>query len=127
MLSIFLVLLVWCIAAYITRGFWLPKLQELRERLRYTRLPFFRSEEDRTFEQNIEEGLTSDNFDLHQNLLAGDDRHGLENANEIRAIMKKYRCNFDQARLIQQQNKMKANGIDPRTGVPIDPKAVYFK
>lgn len=56
-----------------------------------------------------------------------DDRQGLENANEIRAIMKKYRCNFDQARLIQQQNKMKANGIDPRTGVPIDPKAVYFK
>lgn len=55
-----------------------------------------------------------------------DERHGLENAEEIRKIMKKYRCNFDQARLIQQQNKMKANGIDPRTGVPIDPKAVYF-
>jgi len=71
MLSIFLVLLVWCIAAYITRSYWLPKLQELRERLRYTRLPFFRSEEDSTFEENIEEGLTSDNFDLHQNLLAG--------------------------------------------------------
>jgi hypothetical protein len=55
-----------------------------------------------------------------------DERHGLENTDEIRKIMKKYKCNFDQARLIQQQNKMKANGIDPRTGVPIDPKAVYF-
>lgn len=55
-----------------------------------------------------------------------DERHGLENTDEIRKLMKKYKCNFDQARLIQQQNKMKANGIDPRTGVPIDPKAVYF-
>ncbi|KAF9302404.1 hypothetical protein BGZ74_005404 [Mortierella antarctica] len=112
--------------AYITRGYWLPKLEDLRERLNYTQLPFFRSEEDSSFAQNIEEGLTSSNFDLHQNLLGGDERHGLENAEEIRKIMKKYRCNFDQARLIQQQNKMKANGIDPRTGVPIDPKAVYF-
>ncbi|KAG0197253.1 hypothetical protein BGX28_009251 [Mortierella sp. GBA30] len=125
MFSLLLILLLWCVAGYITRGYWLPKLEELRERLRYSRLPFFRAE-DSSFEQNIEEGLTSANFDLHQNLLDGDDRHGLENANEIRKIMKKYKCNFDQARLIQQQNKMKANGIDPRTGVPIDPKAVYF-
>ncbi|KAG0334112.1 hypothetical protein BG004_000545 [Podila humilis] len=127
MLSIILVLLLWFVAAYITRGYWLPKVEEVRERLRYTQLPFFRSgEEDSSFAQNIEEGLTSSNFDLHQNLLGGDGRQGLENADEIRKIMKKYRCNFDQARLIQQQNKMKANGIDPRTGVPIDPKAVYF-
>ncbi|KAF9957874.1 hypothetical protein BGZ72_001220 [Mortierella alpina] len=126
MFSLVLILLLWCIAAYVTRSYWLPKLEELRERLRYSRIPFFRAEEDGSFEQNIEEGLTSSNFDLHQNLLDGDDRQGLENANEIRKIMKKYKCNFDQARLIQQQNKMKANGIDPRTGVPIDPKAVYF-
>ncbi|KAG9325761.1 hypothetical protein KVV02_003633 [Mortierella alpina] len=126
MFSLVLILLLWCIAAYVTRTYWLPKLEVLRERLRYSRIPFFRAEEDSSFEQNIEEGLTSSNFDLHQNLLDGDDRQGLENANEIRKIMKKYKCNFDQARLIQQQNKMKANGIDPRTGVPIDPKAVYF-
>ncbi|KAF9278457.1 hypothetical protein BGZ68_008569 [Mortierella alpina] len=126
MFSLVLILLLWCIAAYVTRSYWLPKLEELRERLRYSRIPFFRAEEDGSFEQNIEEGLTSSTFDLHQNLLDGDDRQGLENANEIRKIMKKYKCNFDQARLIQQQNKMKANGIDPRTGVPIDPKAVYF-
>ncbi|KAF9965018.1 hypothetical protein BGZ70_005539 [Mortierella alpina] len=126
MYSFVLILLLWCIAAYVTRSYWRPKLEELRERLRYSRIPFFRAEEDGSFEQNIEEGLTSSTFDLHQNLLDGDDRQGLENANEIRKIMKKYKCNFDQARLIQQQNKMKANGIDPRTGVPIDPKAVYF-
>lgn len=71
MLSILLVFLLWCVAAYITRGYWLPKLEDLRERLNYTQLPFFRSEEDSSFAQNIEEGLTSSNFDLHQNLLGG--------------------------------------------------------
>ncbi|KAG0001780.1 hypothetical protein BGZ80_008529 [Entomortierella chlamydospora] len=126
MISIILFLLVLCVVIFVTRGYWLPKLEELRDRLRYSRLPFFRSEEDGSFEQNIEEGLTSSTFDLHQNLLDGDERHGVENADELRKIMKKYRCNFDQARLIHQQNKMKENGIDPRTGVPIDPKAVYF-
>ncbi|KAF9916359.1 hypothetical protein BX616_003991 [Lobosporangium transversale] len=127
MISFLLILFLWCIAAYVTRGYWLPKVEELRDRLRYSRLPFFRSDEDSTFEQSIEEGLSSSTFDLHQNLLDGDGRQGLENANEIRRIMKKHRCNFDQARLIYQQNQMRANGIDPQTGVPIDPKAVYFK
>ncbi|KAG0265026.1 hypothetical protein BG011_005593 [Mortierella polycephala] len=126
MISFLIILVLWCVAAYITRSHWIPKVEELRDRIRYTRLPFFRTEEDGSFEQHIEEGLTSSTFDLNQNLLDGDGRHGLENADEIRKIMKKYKCNFDQARLIQQQNKMKANGIDPRTGVPIDPKAVYF-
>ncbi|KAF9542736.1 hypothetical protein EC957_001717 [Mortierella hygrophila] len=120
------ILLISILAAYATRALWVPKIGELRERFHYTRLPFFRSEDDSSFAQNIEEGLTSSTFDLHQNLLGGDERHGLENTEEIRKLMKKYKCNFDQARLIQQQNKMKANGIDPRTGVPIDPKAVYF-
>lgn len=50
----------------------------------------------------------------------------MDNADELRKIMKKYRCNFDQARLIYQQNQMKANGIDPLTGVPTDPRAVVF-
>ncbi|KAG0284391.1 hypothetical protein BGZ96_011221 [Linnemannia gamsii] len=126
MFPLLLFLLLCIIAAYFTRSHWMPKVEELRERLRYTRLPFFRSEDDSSFQQNIEEGLTSSTFDLHQNLLGGDERQGLENTDEIRKIMKKYKCNFDQARLIQQQNKMKANGIDPRTGVPIDPKAVVF-
>ncbi|KAG0245022.1 hypothetical protein B0O80DRAFT_378606 [Mortierella sp. GBAus27b] len=126
MISILLFLLLLCLVVFLTRKHWLPKVQQLRERLRYSRLPFFRAEEDSTFEQNIEEGLSSSNFDLHQNLLDGDGRHGMENADELRKIMKKYRCNFDQARLIYQQNQMKANGIDPLTGVPIDPKAVYF-
>ncbi|KAG0003547.1 hypothetical protein BGZ65_001593 [Modicella reniformis] len=126
MISILLFLLLLLVAIYLTRNYWRPKVDELRERFRYSRLPFFGGGEDTSFEQNIEEGLTSSTFDLHQNLLDGDERHGVENANELRKIMKKYRCNFDQARLIYQQNQMKANGIDPLTGVPIDPRAVFF-
>ncbi|KAF9158457.1 hypothetical protein DFQ27_007810 [Actinomortierella ambigua] len=112
--------------AFITRGHWQPKLEELRDRLRYTRLNFLGDQES-TFQSNIEEGLTSNNFDIQQNLLDGDNRAGLEDVDEIRKIMKKYKCNFDQARLIRQQKKLEANGIDPRTGLPTDPKAVMFK
>ncbi|KAF9975178.1 hypothetical protein BGZ73_001251 [Actinomortierella ambigua] len=126
MLSFILILLVLCIVAYITRGHWQPKLEELRDRLRYSRLPFVGDQES-TFQSNIEEGLTSNNFDIQQNLLDGDNRAGLEDVDEIRKIMKKYKCNFDQARLIRQQKKLEANGIDPRTGLPMDPKAVMFK
>ncbi|KAK3812995.1 MAG: hypothetical protein J3Q66DRAFT_347121 [Benniella sp.] len=126
MISLLVILILLCLVAYFTRRHWTPKVEELRDRLRYSRLPFFRAEEDTSFEQNIEDGLSSSTFDLHQNLLDGDGRQGVENADELRKIMKKYRCNFDQARLIYQQNQMKANGIDPLTGVPIDPKAVYF-
>lgn len=71
MIPLLLILLLCIIAAYFTRSHWMPKVEELRERLRYTRLPFFRSEDDGSFEQNIEEGLTSSTFDLHQNLLGG--------------------------------------------------------
>ena len=161
MMSLLVILILLCLVAYFTRRHWTPKVEELRDRLRYSRLPFFRAEEDTSFEQNIEDGLSSSTFDLHQNLLDGgkllfsallisirlclptcshdksrpthtfcrsitDGRQGVENGDELRKIMKKYRCNFDQARLIYQQNQMKANGIDPLTGVPIDPKAVYF-
>lgn len=55
-----------------------------------------------TFEDDIERGLTSDEFDLHANVDAGDDRHGLDGParKEIIRIMKHRKCTFDQARLI---------------------------
>lgn len=65
------ILVISILIAYFTRAHWVPKIGELRERFHYTRLPFFRSEDDGSFEQNIEEGLTSSTFDLHQNLLGG--------------------------------------------------------
>lgn len=71
MISILLLLLLLCLILFLTRTRWLPKAQGLRDRIRYSRLPFFRAEEDSSFEQNIEEGLSSSTFDLHQNLLDG--------------------------------------------------------
>ncbi|ORY86102.1 hypothetical protein BCR37DRAFT_364454 [Protomyces lactucae-debilis] len=107
---------------YVTRAYWSPYLPiALRARLeRYMALP--------TFEDDIERGLTSDDFDLHGNVEAGDDRHGLDatSRKEVMHIMKKRKCNFDQARLIMLQDKMRKAGIDPQTGLPIDSKFVSF-
>ncbi|KAG0011504.1 hypothetical protein BGZ81_002141 [Podila clonocystis] len=78
------------------------------------------------FARNIEEGLSSANFDLQLNVINHDQRQGLENTDEIRQLMSEHGCDFDQARLLRQQRMMAAHGIDPETGCPLDPKAVYF-
>lgn len=78
-----------------------------------------------TFAQDVEAGLTSDTFNTRQNVLVGDKRPGLE-SDDVVAIMAEYKCTFDQARLIRTQRKMRENGIDPLTGLPLDPKAVVF-
>ncbi|ORX56189.1 hypothetical protein DM01DRAFT_1015776 [Hesseltinella vesiculosa] len=79
-----------------------------------------------SFETDIEDGLTSSQFDLSANLDENDPRAGLKNKEEILKIMKKHKCSFDQARLIRQQNLLKKNNIDPLTGLPNDPKFVSF-
>ncbi|CAJ0880257.1 10168_t:CDS:2 [Entrophospora sp. SA101] len=92
---------------------------------RYQRLPAIFS--THSFRQDIEHGLSSETFDLHQNVVDGDDRSGLDDASEIRRIMKREGLNFDQARLYRQQMKFKSNNIDPQTGLPKDPKLVTFQ
>jgi hypothetical protein len=72
------------------------------------------------------DGLTSETFDLSQNLRDGDTRAGLENSEEIKRIMEQEGVGFDQARLLNQQRKFKSNNIDPQTGLPRDPKFVSF-
>ncbi|KAI8060170.1 hypothetical protein BC940DRAFT_246840 [Gongronella butleri] len=79
-----------------------------------------------SFEEDIEDGLTSSQFDLNGNLSENDARAGLKNKEEILKIMRKHKCTFDQARLIRQQNLLKKNNIDPLTGLPNDPKFVSF-
>jgi hypothetical protein len=74
----------------------------------------------------MENGLTSETFDLEQNIIDGDSRPGLEDSEEIKRIMKTDNVTFDQARLIRQQRKFKTNNIDPQTGLPKDPKLVTF-
>ncbi|KAG2174494.1 hypothetical protein INT44_006757, partial [Umbelopsis vinacea] len=80
-----------------------------------------------SFEDDIEDGLTSSNFDIEEhNIEEGDSRAGLKNKEEILKIMKRQGCSFDEARLIRQQRLLKKNNIDPATGLPLDPKFVSF-
>ncbi|KAG2172322.1 hypothetical protein INT43_004864, partial [Umbelopsis isabellina] len=80
-----------------------------------------------SFEEDLEDGLTSSNFDIEaHNLEEGDSRAGLKNKEEILKIMKRQGCSFDEARLIRQQRLLKKNNIDPVTGLPKDPKFVSF-
>ncbi|KAI9248185.1 hypothetical protein BY458DRAFT_56909 [Sporodiniella umbellata] len=79
-----------------------------------------------SFETDIEDGLTSSQFDLTTNLDQEDERAGLKDKEEILKIMKKQKVSFDQARLIRQQRLLKKNNIDPDTGLPLDPKFVSF-
>ncbi|KAI8334226.1 hypothetical protein BC941DRAFT_432421 [Chlamydoabsidia padenii] len=79
-----------------------------------------------SFESDIEDGLTSSQFDLTGNLDEEDTRAGLKDKEEILKIMKRQKVSFDQARLIRQQKLLKKNNIDPATGLPLDPKFVSF-
>ncbi|KAI8090178.1 uncharacterized protein B0P05DRAFT_529644 [Gilbertella persicaria] len=79
-----------------------------------------------SFEEDIEDGLTSSQFDLHANMDEQDTRAGLKDKEEIMRIMKKQKVSFDEARLIRQQRLLKKNNIDPETGLPLDPKFVSF-
>ncbi|KAI8089200.1 uncharacterized protein BX664DRAFT_332405 [Halteromyces radiatus] len=79
-----------------------------------------------SFEDDIEDGLTSSQFDLTNNLTEQETRAGLKDKEEILKIMKRQNVSFDQARLIRQQKLLKKNNIDPATGLPLDPKFVSF-
>ena len=86
----------------------------------YSRLPS-------SFAGDIEDGLTSNDFDLNGNIVAGDSRAGLDEdgKREVRNIMKKRRVGFDEARRIYTEAKFASNNIDP-DGRPRDPKFVSF-
>ncbi|KAI8870328.1 hypothetical protein GQ42DRAFT_106590, partial [Ramicandelaber brevisporus] len=76
------------------------------------------------FRQALDDGLSSDNFDIRINIDSNDTRPGLDNAATIKQIMVDNKCSFDQARLIYSRQQMVRNGIDPATGLPLDPKSV---
>lgn len=92
--------------------------------MRYTPIPS-------SFNNDIESGLTSDDFDLHANVEAGDSRSGLDDdaKREIRKIMKgswlRGPVNFDEARRIYMERMLESQGIG-RDGTPRDPKFVSF-
>ncbi|KAI0825785.1 hypothetical protein BC629DRAFT_1578414 [Irpex lacteus] len=78
-----------------------------------------------TFESQANAGLTSESFDIEANIRDGDSRAGLDEqgTQEVLDIMRRERVNFDQARLIRQNQIFAANGIGPN-GMPLDSKAV---
>lgn len=80
-----------------------------------------------SFENDIESGLSSSNFNLSQNLLDSDPRNGLSDngKREIQKIMKKKKVNFDEARRLWMQETFKKENIGP-DGRPRDPKFVSF-
>ncbi|RKP35244.1 hypothetical protein BJ085DRAFT_23524 [Dimargaris cristalligena] len=79
-----------------------------------------------SFQADLEAGLTSDNFDISSNVRNGDPRTGLDRGDEIKTIMTTEKCGFDEARKIYHERALKSHNIDPLTGIPLDPKAVFF-
>ncbi|CAD6888138.1 unnamed protein product [Tilletia controversa] len=72
-------------------------------------------------------GLSSSLFDTEaHNVALGDSRSGLDEsgAEQVHRIMQTHGVGFDEARLIRQQQYLAQHNIDPRTGMPLDKKAV---
>jgi Fungal protein of unknown function (DUF2015) len=81
-----------------------------------------------SFSTDLEEGFSSANFDISENIASGDVRAGLDDNDKaaISRIMATKKVGFDEARRILAGKRMEKNGIDPRTGRPLDPRAVFF-
>ena len=103
---------------YVTRDRWIHRLP--LPTYIYHRLP-------PTFSNDIEDGLTSSDFDLSGNIGSGDLRAGLDDhgKQEVKRIMRSNRVGFDEARRIYTERRFAKNNIDP-DGLPRDPKFVSF-
>ncbi|KAF2736972.1 hypothetical protein EJ04DRAFT_462128 [Polyplosphaeria fusca] len=116
--SLFFAVVVLSTVAYYFRHYWIHRLP-IPEPL-YTRLPT-------TFREDVEAGLHSNNFNLAENIEAGDSRSGLDATakKEVQRIMKRRGVGFDEARRIYMQEAFKKGGIG-EDGIPRDPKFVSF-
>ena len=103
---------------YITRDRW-SHLLSIPEYI-YTRLPS-------SFSNDMESGLTSNDFDLSANVAAGDSRAGLEPQakSEVQRIMRSRKVGFDEARRMHTEARFAKNDIGS-DGRPKDPKFVSF-
>lgn len=79
------------------------------------------------FSDDLENGLSSNNFDINANIAAGDSRLGLDDQakQEIQRIMEAESILFDEARLKFSKGKFAKNNIGA-DGLPKDPKLVTF-
>ena len=67
----------------------------------------------------VEKGLSTENFDLSENLRRGDERQVDPALFVIEEIMAVEGCDFDSARLLYNKRKMVEAGVDPETGLPL--------
>ncbi|KAL7268206.1 hypothetical protein RUND412_009176 [Rhizina undulata] len=107
-------LMVIATALYYYRNRWVPAIA------RYQHI-------NQSFEDDVEAGLSSEDFDLSGNIADGDSRGGLDvqAKKEVLKIMKSRKVNFDEARRIFMEQRLAKNGIAP-DGRPTDPRAVFF-
>jgi len=113
---------------YLTRTRWLPPFQDRLHNLRFPGSGYLYSRlAPGSFDDDMEAGLSSSNFDLTGNVEGGDSRSGLDDAakREVLRIMKKRRLKFDEARRVYMEQRFKENGIGA-DGRPRDPKFVSF-
>lgn len=70
---------------------------------------------------DVEDGLTSGDFNLGDNLMEGDARSGLDDVGrrEVKKIMKKQKIDFDGARKIYVEGRFAKNNIGPEVGIPL--------
>eukprot|EP00039_Didymoeca_costata_P005679 m.83580 g.83580 ORF g.83580 m.83580 type:complete len:1030 (+) comp12928_c0_seq3:208-3297(+) len=69
-------------------------------------------EHKNSFKEMMKRGLTSDNFDVSQNIASKDKRDVASDAESfLRAIMKERQCSFDEARLYLVMEQMKKAGV----------------
>jgi Fungal protein of unknown function (DUF2015) len=120
------------LALYFSREAWLPHIPTrasvnnfFTRSTAYIPIPRFRPG---SFATDLEDGFSSATFDLSENILGGDTRAGLDDNDKtaISRIMAVKKVGFDEARRILAGVRMEKNGIDPRTGRPLDPRAVFF-
>lgn len=120
-LIIFAIIVIACVVFLRRR-----QLAEIVERFRNRRRWYDRMQQSALFEDDLENGLSSGNFDISGNV-ANDSRKGLdENAKaEIRQLMSTHNLSFDEARLRYFQETLSENGVGS-DGVPTDQRTVTF-
>jgi hypothetical protein len=80
-----------------------------------------------TFAEDAEAGFHSSNFDLAENIEAGDERRGLDEGTkrEVYRMMKGRGVGFDEARRMVVEERFRREGVGS-DGRPLDRKAVMF-
>ncbi|KAK5166193.1 uncharacterized protein LTR77_008454 [Saxophila tyrrhenica] len=89
---------------------------------RYSRVPT-----SATFAEDAEAGFHSSNFNIAENIEAGDSRRGLDDRGkrEVERIMRKRGVGFDEARRVWVSERFRREGVG-EDGRPLDRKAVMF-